>query len=256
MGARAGPAGSARLKFGMPAGCGHGRHPSPPERPDMQSNEDPTVKLARERLYSAVISDTLDQLQIPNQVMHSELRPLDENLVLCGRARTGDYKDVYHAEPDSDPFELVVNLIDNLKRDDVLVLACGQSGRIHPFGESQAVAAARRGAAGCVTDGLMRDVRPIRALGWPAFAAGFGVVKLHGRGRLVAFDVPVHCGGVWVSPGDLVFGDVDGILVVPRDVEDEVIRVSLERADLERKIVRELADGAGILDVHRKYGTL
>ena len=200
-----------------------------------------------------MLCDALAAAGLHQQIMAPEVRPLDESLVLCGRARTGDYKDVYHADERSDPYELVIALVDGLRRDDVLVLACGKSGRIHPWGGAQATAASARGAAGCVTDGLVRDVGQIRALGFPSFATGNGAIKLHGRGRLVAIDVPVQCGGVWVSPGDLIFGDVDGVVVVPQVVEAEVLAHALERAELERHIVEELRAGVSVIDLYRKY---
>jgi 4-hydroxy-4-methyl-2-oxoglutarate aldolase len=224
-----------------------------PRPPDTRAA---ALKLARERLTSAVLSDTLDGLGLTNQIMASHVEPLDPDLVLCGRARTGDYKDVYHADEASDPYELVIALVDSLKAGDVLVLACGRSGRIHPWGETQAVAAAMRGAGGCVTDGLIRDVRQIRGLGLPCFGAGQGALKLRGRGRLVAIDVPVSCGGVWVSPGDLIFGDADGVIVVPHNVEDEVLRNALARMEREREIVSELRNGTSIVELYRKYRTL
>jgi 4-hydroxy-4-methyl-2-oxoglutarate aldolase len=216
----------------------------------------PSLQLLRTRLWTAVLCDVLAALGLHQQIMSSQVRSLNESLVLCGRARTGDFKDVYHADERSDPYELVITLVDGIKRDDVLVLACGKSGRIHPLGGAQAAAAAARGAAGCVTDGLVRDVGQIRALGFPSFAAGNGAIKLRGRGRLVAIDVPVQCGGVWVSPGDLIFGDVDGVIVVPQVVEQEVIAHALERAELERHIVEELRAGASIIDLYRKYHML
>lgn len=214
------------------------------------------VSLAREHLYSAVLSDTLDDLGLSHQIMSSQVRPLDEGLTLCGRARTGDYKDVYHADDSSDPYELVIGLMGSLQTDDVVVLACGRSGRIHPFGDTQATAAAMRGAAGCVTDGLIRDVRQIRDMRFPTFAAGYGALKMRGRGRMVAMDVPVHCGGVWVSPGDLIFGDVDGVIVVPRALEEDVIPAALDRAMRERQMVEDLRAGVSIVEVYRKYLTV
>ena len=220
------------------------------------TQDDDVVRLAREHLSSATLSDSLDELGLMHQILDSHVRPLDENSVLCGRARTGNYKDVYHADETSDPYELVITLVDSISRGDVLVLACGRSGRIHPWGETQAVAAAMRGAAGCVTDGLVRDVKQIRSLGLPCFGAGYGAIKLRGRGRLVAIDVPVSCGGVWVSPGDLVFGDVDGVLVVPRNVERAVIQNALKRVEREEEIVRELRRGVSIVELYRKYHTL
>jgi 4-hydroxy-4-methyl-2-oxoglutarate aldolase len=228
-----------------------------PEGPEAMTHAgDPVVALARERLSTALLSDTLDRLGLTTQTLSGGLRPLDERLLLCGRARTGDYKDVYHADETSDFYELLTGLVDGLQPGDVPVLACGKSRRIQPWGGTQATAAAQRGAAGCVTDGLLRDVGQIRALGLPCFSAGTGAVRLRGRGRLVAVDVPVSCGGVWVSPGDLVFGDVDGVIVVPRSVEDAAIRAALAQADIEREMLRGLQDGLPLMELYRRHRTI
>ena len=181
---------------------------------------------------------------------------MDENQVLCGRARTGDYKDVYHADEESDPYQAIVTFIDSLQPDDVAVLACGRSGRIHPWGETMATAARMRGAAGCVTDGLIRDVRQIRALELPTFGAGYGAMKLRGRGRLVATDVPIQCGGVWVTPGDLILGDVDGVIVIPRQMETEVIQLALEKSDREREMGEAIRSGTSLAALYRRHRTL
>jgi 4-hydroxy-4-methyl-2-oxoglutarate aldolase len=217
---------------------------------------DPIASLALEQLSTALLSDAMDELGLIHQVMESSIRPLDDATTLCGRARTGSYRDTYHAEHDPDPYAAQVTLVDSLQPGEVVVLACGRSGRIQPWGEVFAVAAQMRGSAGCVLDGLLRDVRQIRARGFPAFSAGYGAMEVRGRGVLTATDVPVHCGGVWVSPGDLVFGDADGVVVVPRNAEEEVTRSAVEKAAVEREILRALREGARISDLYRRYGTL
>lgn len=217
---------------------------------------DPIVRSAREHLSTAALSDGMDSLGLIHQIMTPSIRPLDEALVLCGRARTGNYSDVYHHPGGPDPYEPQVLLVDSVQPDDVVVLACGASGRIQPWGEIFTVAAQMRGCAGCVTDGLMRDVNRIRTLGFPAFCSGYGSMEVRGRGILVASDVPVHCGGVWVAPGDLVFGDADGIVVVPRDAEEDVLRKAGEMADREREILRALRAGETIDEVYRRYGRI
>lgn len=224
----------------------------------IQSSDHPAniVRLARERLYTAVVADVLDMLGLSNQILGSNVRPVDETQVVCGRARTGDFKDIYHESEGTDSYEHVAAFVDTLNPDDVLVLACGRSGRLHPCGETLATAAYMRKVAGCVTDGLVRDVRQIRALGFPTFGAGYGALKLRGRGRLVATDVPVQCSGVWVSPGDLILGDVDGVIAVPRQVEDQVVRMSLDKADKERQLAEEIREGRSLAELYRKHRVL
>jgi 4-hydroxy-4-methyl-2-oxoglutarate aldolase len=220
------------------------------------TDHDPIVRLALEQLSTALLSDAMDELGLIHQVMESSIRPLDDAMTLCGRARTGSYRDIYHAEHDQDPYAGQVALVDSLQPGEVVLLACGRSGRIQPWGEIFTVASQMRGAAGCVTDGLLRDVRQIRERGFPAFCSGYGAMEVRGRGVLTATDVPVHCGGVWVSPGDLVFGDADGVVVVPRNAEEEVTRKAAEIAALERELLRALREGALIGDLYRRYGTL
>lgn len=217
---------------------------------------DPIVQAAREHLSTAALSDGMDALGLIHQIMSRTIRPLDEGLVLCGRARTGHYSDVYHHPGGPDPYEPQVALVDSLRPGEAVVLACGASGRIQPWGEIFSVAAQMRGCAGCVTDGLMRDVNRIRTLGFPAFCSGYGSMEVRGRGMLVASDVPVHCGGVWVAPGDLIFGDADGIVVVPRDAEGDVMRKASEMAQHEEEILRALRAGEEIGEVYRRIGRI
>ena len=121
------------------------------------------IETVRGSLYAAVLSDVLDGLGYRHQVLPPWVRLLDDGLVLCGRARTGLYGDVYEARDGENPYELEIRLIDELQPGEVPVFACGTSGRIAPWGELLSTAAQARGAAGAVMDGLTRDVRAIRA---------------------------------------------------------------------------------------------
>ncbi len=138
---------------------------------------------------------------------------------------------------------------------DVIVMeAAEQASAI--WGELLSTAASMRGAVGCVTDGLTRDVRLIREMGFPVFAGGIGPLDSRGRGYLAAIDVPVACGGVRVRSGDLVFGDVDGVVVIPAEVEDEVISRALDKVQGEDRTREELRRGLLLRDVYDKYGVL
>lgn len=214
------------------------------------------IAIARERLYAAVLSDVLDTLGYRHQVMPPQIRPLDDTLVLCGRARTGLYRDVYHVPPNHNPYALEIALIDDLKPGDVAVLGCGHSGRIAPWGELLTTASMARGAVGCVTDGLVRDVKPIRAQGFSVFHGGIGPLDSKGRGEVCAIDVPIECGGVTVNPGDLLFGDADGVLVVPQHAMRQALDLALEKIEGEDRTRDELKEGALLADVFKKYGVL
>ena len=214
------------------------------------------LTLLREQLFSAVLSDCLDAAGHRNQAMHARVRPLDETLVLCGRARTALYMDVYDSPHGENPYELEIRLVDDLKPDEVPVFACGASGRIAPWGELLSTAARARGAAGAVMDGLTRDIRAIRGMKFPVFAGGIGPLDSKGRGKVMAVDVPVEVAGALVVPGDLVFGDADGVVVVPRAVEAEVIAAALAKVAGENATREALARGEKLADVFKRHGIL
>jgi regulator of RNase E activity RraA len=214
------------------------------------------IETVRRSLYAAVLSDVLDGLGYRHQVLPPWIRPLDESLVLCGRARTGLYRDVYHVPPGHNPYELEIALIDDLGPGDVPVLACGRSGRIAPWGELLTTASMARGAHGCVTDGLVRDTNAIRALQFPVFHGGIGPLDSRGRGEVCAIDVPLECAGVTVNPGDLVFGDADGVVVVPQPVVTQAVKNALDKVEGEDRTRDELKQGARLADVFKKYGVL
>jgi 4-hydroxy-4-methyl-2-oxoglutarate aldolase len=218
--------------------------------------DETVIETARAKLYAAVLSDVLDQLGYRHQVLPPNIRPLDETLVLAGRARTGLYRDVYHVPRGHNPYALEIALIDDLQPGDVPVLGCGTSGRIAPWGELLTTASRARGAAGCVTDGLVRDIKMIRELMFPVFHGGIGPLDSKGRGEVAAIDVPIECAGVTVNPGDLVFGDADGVLVVPQPIVKQALNAALEKVEGEDRTRAELQKGARLADVFAKYGVL
>lgn len=210
----------------------------------------------RARLYTAVLSDVLDELGFMHQAMPPSIRPLDESLVLSGYARTGIYREVYRVVPNENPYELEIALIDDLAPDDVVVLGCGGSTRIAPWGELLSTASRARGAAGCVTDGLVRDIRAVRTLQFPVFHGGIGPLDSKRRGKVAEINVPIECAGVAVAPGDLVVGDADGVVVVPRAIEGAALKLAFEKVTGEDRTRDELAAGAKLKDVFEKYRVL
>ena len=210
----------------------------------------------RQSLYSAVLSDVLDELGFREQAMAPSIRPLDEALMLVGFARTGLYREVFRVVPDENPYELEIALIDDLKPDEVAVFGCCGSCRIAPWGELLSTASRARGAAGCVTDGFVRDIRAIRTLGFPVFHGGIAPLDSKGRGKVAEIDTPIHCAGVAVSTGDLVVGDADGVIVVPQAVEDEALRRAFAKVTGENNTRDELSAGAKLADVFAKYRVL
>lgn len=211
---------------------------------------------ARKKLFVSVVSDTLDALGYRDQALAPFVRPLDDTRVLLGRARTALYRPVHHVEEGRNPYELEIALIDDLKPGDVAVMATGAHPKIGPWGELLTTAAKARKAAGCLTDGLTRDVAAIRKLGFPVFAGGIGPLDSKGRGEVAAIDVPVEVAGVKISPGDIVFGDADGVVAIPREIEREVLARAFEKVSGENRTRAALARGEKLADVFEKFGIL
>ncbi len=210
----------------------------------------------RARLSTALLSDVLDGMGWREQVLARRIRPLDEARVLAGRARTALFMDVYEVVEGENPYAMEIALIDSVKRDEIPVFACGASGRIAPWGELLSTAAKARGAAGALMDGMVRDVRAIRSMGFPVFHGAIGPLDCKGRGKVVAIDVPVQCGGVGLRPGDFIFGDADGVIVVPQAVEAQAVTLALEKLSGERTTLADLEAGVSLAEVFAKYGIL
>jgi len=210
---------------------------------------------ARKQLYTAVLSDVLDGLGYRQQAMSPNIRPLDDTLVMCGRARTALYREVFHIAK-GNPYELEIALIDDLKAGDVAIMACGGSPRIAPWGELLSTAARARKAAGCLTDGLTRDVSYIRKMKFPVFHSGIGPLDSKGRGEVAAIDVPVEVAGVHIEPGDLVFGDVDGVVVVPKKIEGKALALAFKKVASENTVRAELKRGDKLRAVFARHGIL
>jgi regulator of RNase E activity RraA len=163
----------------------------------------------------------------------------------------------YSVREGENPYEVEIALVDDLKPGDVVVLACnGPTDRIAPWGELLSTAAVARQAAGCVIDGLVRDVRQIREMDFPVFHGGIGPLDTKGRARMVERDVRVECGGVSIESGDLVFGDVDGVVVVPRHAESRVMALAQAKVRGENHTRDALRAGESLASVFARLGIL
>lgn len=216
----------------------------------------PPLAELRDRLFVSVLSDCLDALGVTDRALPARIRPLDEASVMVGRARTAAFMEVWHHEPGTNPYALEIALIDDLAPGEIPVFACSNPARVAPWGELLSTAARARGAAGALMDGCTRDVRAIRAMGFPVFHGGIAPLDSKGRGRVMALDVPVECAGVLIEPGDLVFGDPDGVVVIPKAIEEQVLRLAFDKVRGERDTLRDLQRGDRLADVFARYGIL
>ena len=216
-----------------------------------------TEKLSwiRDNLYVPVVSDILDTLGYRNNVMHQRLRPLDpNNCIIVGRARTLRWMETDYVEQDA--YGIEIDAIDSLRLNDVVVHSEDHACTNAPWGELMSTIAQRNGAVGAICDSMVRDCKRMIDMAFPVFYKGIRPVDSLGRGKVMAYDVPVRCGGVLVHPGDLIFADFDGIVVIPKEIEDKVIKQAFEKITKENKSRIDLVNGDSLKIVYEKYGVL
>ena len=213
-----------------------------------------TLEMMRRELYSAVVCDALDSVGLTRQSPRVAIRPLTVEGVLVGRCKTTLWADMAHVDPQ--PYELELQAVDSCRADDVLIAAAGGTTRSGLWGELLSTAARRSGCVGAIVDGAVRDVKKMRAMGFPIFARGTCIYDSKDRNRVVDVDVPVEIDGVQFSPGDLVLADEDGIVVVPQRVESEVIGLAWEKVHAENVVRDAIAAGMTATAAFQKYGVL
>jgi 4-hydroxy-4-methyl-2-oxoglutarate aldolase len=208
----------------------------------------------KNELFSSVIADALDGMGHRDQILRHDIRPLDSNMIVVGRAMTVLSVDVYSI-PD-EPYKLELEAVDSLKENDVLVAQTNGTTRSSLWGELLSTAATYLGANGAVIDGFTRDTKAIIDMEFPVFVRGIAPFDSKGRSDVIAYNVEIECGGVTVSPGDIIFGDCDGIVVIPQSIEEEVIAASFEKVRGEKEVRNALLNGMSTTEAFKKYGIL
>lgn len=214
------------------------------------SDDTELFALMRRELFSAVIADTLDAHGYFNQMLPPTIRPLGKGMRLCGRAMTVLVSD---SLDEQEPYGELFAALDDLRANEVYV-ASGASGEYAIWGELMSTAARRRGAAGAVLNGYTRDIAGIVAMEFPLFAWGSYAADQKMRGRTLAFRVPIIIGRVTVRSGDVLCGDEDGVVVVPRGVEAEILTEALDKARAEKSLRRDLEAGMSAAEAFKKHG--
>ena len=202
-----------------------------------------------ENAETPAVADALDRLGCSGQVLSGELRPLDTASVLVGRARTMQFGPGETQQDYDELMQAMTGFLDSLQPGDVPVVACGLPRRYTIIGEILATAAQVRGSPGWVTDGLIRDAKGIRGIGYHVFCAGFSPLSFIKRARIISVDKPVICGGVPVDPGDRIIGDMDGCVAIPRAHESEVLAMLQADVATDVKMRAALRAGQALADV-------
>jgi len=206
----------------------------------------------RTRLFTAVVGDVMDEIGLRNQFLPPEIRPLAPEMVVAGRAMP-----VLEADAsDGPPFGLMFRALDSLKDDEVYVCS-GASLTYALWGGLMSTRAQKLKAAGAVMDGYHRDTREILDLGFPTFSRGAYAQDQKGRGRVVDFGAPINfANGVRVTTGDIVFGDRDGVVIIPKAAEADVVARAVERVGGENTVRTMIEAGGSAEDAFRTTGIM
>jgi regulator of RNase E activity RraA len=222
------------------------------------SDDQELFAIARRELFTAVVGDCMDKLGLTRQFLPAQIQPLTRDMVTVGRAMPVLEQDLPE-EPAGGapgrPFGLMLDALDDLKSGEVYICT-GASPRYALWGELMSTRALHCGAAGAVLDGYSRDTRGILELGFPTFSYGAYAQDQGPRGQVVDFRCGITVGQARVEPGDIVFGDLDGVCVVPRAAEADVFRAALEKARGEKTVRKALEDGMTARAAFEKYGIL
>ena len=226
------------------------------------NDDDGLFSLARQELFTAVVGDIMDKLGFVHQFLPPKIQPLRADMMVIGRAMTVLEADVFEESNISDnnpvmakPFGLMLQALDDLQQNEVYVCT-GASPRYALWGEIMSSRAMKLKAAGAVVDGYLRDTHGILAMDFPAFAHGSYAQDQGPRGKVIDFRVPLEIGGVRIRPGDIVFGDVDGVLVVPREAERDIFVGAIEKARGEKIVQKAIEEGMSASEAFKKYGIL
>lgn len=222
------------------------------------NSEDELFCIMRRELYSAVIGDIMDQHGYIHQFLSPQIQPLRDNMIVAGRALT-----VLEADTEQNieswlldkPFGLMLEALDDLKKNEVYTCT-GASATYALWGELMATRAKKLGSAGAVVDGYSRDTNGILALDFPTFSYGRYSQDQAPRGKVIDFRVPIKLGEVLITPGDIIFGDLDGVCVIPRDIEEEIIIKALEKARDEKIVKKAIEGGMSACEAFAKYNVM
>jgi regulator of RNase E activity RraA len=209
--------------------------------------------LIRKQLYTPVVGDVLDQLGRTHQFLPPAVQALHPAMVLVGRAMPVLIADVF--EVPRSPFGRLTEALDQLAPGEIYLARSGRT-ECAAWGEIMTATARARGAAGAVIDGFHRDTVRVLEQDWPVFSRGRFAQDAGVRATVTDYRVPVEVGGVLVRPGDLVLGDIDGVVVVPAAIEDEVLERALSKAAAENVVRQAIENGMSSTDAFSTYGVL
>lgn len=226
----------------------------------MWKTDQELFEVVRRNLFTAVVGDVLDVAGRPRQFLPPEIRPLHPSMVLVGRAmpvlEADCFEQTIRAENRPRPFGLMFDALDDLRADEIYICT-GSSPNYALWGELMTLRARKLGAAGAILHGFSRDTARVLEQDFPVFSMGAYSQDQGVRGRVIDFRCRIAFGnGVEVHPGDLLFGDRDGVVTVPREMEDGIIQAALEKVRGENKVRGAIEAGMSAREAYDTYGIM
>jgi regulator of RNase E activity RraA len=229
-------------------------------------NDNELFEIARAELFVAVVGDAMDKLGYTHQFLPPAIQPLRDDMVVIGRAMPVLEADCFEEADGSSfvsehnpmmnrPFGLMLEALDDLRENEIYICS-GSSPHYALWGEIMSTCAQNRGCKGAVVNGYSRDTNGILAIDFPTFSYGRYAQDQGPRGRVIDFRCPIEMDGVRINPGDIIFGDVDGVCVIPAEVEEEVFVAALEKARGEKLVLEAVQKGMGAVEAWNTYGIM
>lgn len=206
------------------------------------------------RVNVALVLDILDTKGLRHQALRPGIMARTTREPVIGLAKTLLWVDFAHDDPST--YDLELKAIDSLRPGECVVCATGNSSRAGIWGELLTTAAMQRGATGIVTDGAVRDIAQMEAMGFPVFSRSTSPYDSFNRQKVVAFDVRVEIDDVTIEPGDVIVADQDGVAVVPAGLADEVLAEALDKAGKEDEFRDAVRNGMGLFEAYEKFHVL
>jgi regulator of RNase E activity RraA len=226
------------------------------------NSDDELFSIAQRELFTCVVGDVMDKLDLQHQFLPPQIQPLSREMVVIGRAMPALAVDVF-AEKIFDSannlmnksFGLMLEALDDLRPNEIY-LGTGSSPRNALWGELMSTRARKLGSRGAVLNGYVRDTKAILEMSFPTFGFGSYGQDSAPRYKVVDFRIPVEIGQVRIHPGDILFGDIDGVLVVPAHAEIDVFTRALEKARGEKLVKKAIEEGSSAVAAFEKYGIM
>lgn len=216
-------------------------------------SETELFQVMREKLYTPVVGDILDARGYLHQFLPQNIRPLREEMKIAGKAMTVLMIDVFGEQ--EKPFGRLCECLDQIQPNEIYI-ATGGTKRCAYWGELLTATAKARGGNGAVVDGWHRDTPQVLEQNWPVFSAGCYAQDSSVRTQVVDFRCQIEIGQATIRDGDYIFGDVDGVLVIPREIAAEVVEEALEKASKEKELRRAVEGGMPVTEAFARFGVL